>query len=158
MINVNPKLLDLVDKKIEQLRHYNDITSQIIYEDIDGVGELIEKRQEIVTAVDGISMEMRQLVNEQSIERRDTINALLCFEEISGLSGPMLELSEKIAELKKLTETIKGNDKLAVERLEGMRDDIYSELTNSAKTKKVANYFGATAVDINKGSRFNSAH
>lgn len=155
---MDPRLLVLVDKKIEQLRHYNDITSRIIYEDIDGVGELIEKRQEIVTQVDGISMEMRQLINSQSIERKDTINALLCFEEISGLSGSMLKLSEKIKELKELTETVRKTDKLAVERLEGIRDELYNELTKSAKGKKVVNYFGATAVDVNKGSKFNAAH
>lgn len=155
---MDPRLLVLVDKKIEQLRHYNDITSRIIYEDIDGVGELIEKRQEIVTQVDGISMEMRQLINSQSIERKDTINALFCFEEISGLSGSMLKLSEKIKELKELTEDVKKNDRIAVERLEGMRDELYSELTKSAKGKKVVNYFGATAVDVNKGRKFNAAH
>ena len=155
---MNPKLLGLVEKKIEQLRHYNEITSRIIYEDIDGVGELIDKRQEIVTAVDGISMEMRSLINEHSIERKDTINALLCFEEISGLTGPMLELSAKINELKELTEDVKKNDKLAVERLESIRDELYDELTKSTKGKKVVNYFGATAVDVKKGSKFNAAH
>ncbi len=155
---MDPRLLGLVDKKIEQLRHYNEITSRIIYEDIDGVGELIEKRQQIVTAVDGISMEMRSLINKQSIERKDTINALLCFEEISGLSGSMLELSEKIKELKEVTEAVRKNDKMAVEKLEGMRDELYAELTKSAKGKKVVNYFGATAVDIKKGSKFNAAH
>ena len=155
---MDPRLLELTDKKIEQLRHYNEITSRIIYEDIDGVGELIEKRQEIVTAVDGISMEMRSLINAQSIERKDTINSMLDFKEVTGLTGPMLELSEKIRELKELTETIKKNDKMAVERLEGMRDELYAELTKSAKGKKVVNYFGATAVDVNKGSKFNAAH
>ena len=63
------KLLDLADKKIEQMEHFNDITSKIIYEDIDGVGELIENRQEIITALDGISAEIRQYVSDQSIER-----------------------------------------------------------------------------------------
>ncbi len=155
---MGPALLELVDKKIEQLRHYNDITSRIIYEDIDGVGELIERRQEIVTAVDGISMEMKTLINEQSIERKDTINALLCFEEIAGLSGAMLELSDKIKELKEVTEQVKKNDRIAVERLSGIRDELYIELSRSAQGKKVVNYFGATAVDINKGSKFNAAH
>lgn len=155
---MDPKLLGLVDKKIEQLRHYNDITSRIIYEDIDGVGELIERRQEIVTAVDGISMEMRSLIREQSIERKDVINALLSFQEISGLTGSMLELSEKIKELRDVTEQIKQNDRLAVERLEREREEIYAQMTNSAKTKKVVNYFGATTVDVNKGRKLNSTH
>lgn len=155
---MDPRLLELTDKKIEQLRHYNEITSRIIYEDIDGVGELIEKRQEIITAVDGISMEMRSLINAQSIERKDTINSMLDFKEVTGLTGSMLELSEKIKELKELTEAIRKNDKMAVERLEGMRAELYAELTKSAKGKKVVNYFGATAVDVNKGSKFNAAH
>lgn len=155
---MDPRLLGLVDKKIEQLRHYNDITSRIIYEDIDGVGDLIRQRQDIVTAVDGISMEMRSLINAQSIERKDTINALLSFKEIEGLSGSMLELSKKIDELKELTDSIKKNDRLAIQRLEQMRDETYEEMTKTAKRKKVVNYFGATAVDVNKGSKLNSAH
>lgn len=155
---MDPRLLGLVDKKIEQLRHYNDITSRIIYEDIDGVGDLIRQRQDIVTAVDGISMEMRSLINAQSIERKDTINALLSFREIEGLSGSMLELSEKIGELKELTDSIKKNDRLAIQRLEQMRDETYEKMTKTAKSKKVVNYFGATAVDVNKGSKLNSAH
>lgn len=155
---MDPRLLELVDSKIEQLKHYNDITSQIIYEDIDGVGELIDKRQEIVTAVDGISMEMRSLINQQSIERKDAINAMLCFEEIDGLTGSMLKLSDKIKELNELTEVVKKNDRLAYEKLKGMRDEIYGQLTKSAKTQKVVNYFGATAVDVKKGSKFNAAH
>ena len=103
-------------------------------------------------------MKMRRLINPQTIERKDTINSMLDFKEVSGLTGPMLELSEKIKELKELTETIKKNDKMAVERLESMRDELYAELTKSAKGKKVVNYFGATAVDVNKGRKFNAAH
>ena len=155
---MDPRLLGLVDKKIEQLRHYNDITSRIIYEDIDGVGDLIRQRQDIVTAVDGISMEMRSLINAQSIERKDTINALLSFKEIEGLSGSMLELSKKIDELKELTDSIKKNDKLAIQRLERMRDETSADMTTTATSKPVVNYFGATAVDVNKGSKLNSAH
>ena len=71
---MNSKLLQLADKKIEQMQHYNEITSRMIYEDIDGVGELIDKRQEIITAMDGISVDMRQYVSEQSIERQEKLS------------------------------------------------------------------------------------
>lgn len=155
---MDPRLSELVDLKIEQLRHYNEITSRIIYEDIDGVGELIERRQEIVTAVDGISMEMKALINQQSIERKDTINALLSFEEISGLTGAMAELAEKIAKLRKVTDEAIANEKAAQEKLTKVRDEIYSELSKSAKGKKLVNYFGATAVDVTKGSKFNQTN
>lgn len=155
---MDPRLSELVDLKIEQLRHYNEITSRIIYEDIDGVGELIERRQEIVTAVDGISMEMKALINQQSIERKDTINALLGFEEISGLTGAMAELAEKIAKLRKVTDEAIANERAAQEKLTKVRDEIYSELSKSAKGKKLVNYFGATAVDVTKGSKFNQTN
>ena len=46
-----------MDDKIHQLEHYNEITSRIITEDsIDGVGDLIEERQQILTNMDGISV------------------------------------------------------------------------------------------------------
>lgn len=152
------RILELVDMKIEQMRHFNDITSRIIYEDIDGVEELIERRQEIVTAVDGISMDMRSLINEQSIDRKNQLKRLLSFEEISGLTGSMLELSEKIQELKSVTEAAMETDQRAMARLEVKRREIYEELISSAKSKKVVNYFGATAVDVSKGSHLNSSH
>lgn len=152
------KLIALVDKKIEQLRHYNDITSRIIYEDIDGVGELIRQRQEIITAVDGISLEMKTLVNEQSMERRQTLNSMLSFKEISGLTGVMQELQEKILEMGEMYNLIKKNDKIALERLTEMKDDLYGQLSDSAKGKKIVNYFGATAVDVRKGSKLNASH
>ncbi|MDE7294222.1 MAG: hypothetical protein K2N72_07340 [Oscillospiraceae bacterium] len=155
---MDPRILELVDRKIEQMRHFNDITSRIIYEDIDGVEELIERRQEIVTAVDGISADMRSLINQQSIDRRNEIKRLLSFEEISGLTGSMLELSERIQELKSVTETAMETEQRAMAHLEGRRRQIYEELTDSAKGKKVVNYFGATAVDVNKGSHLNSSH
>lgn len=155
---MDPRILELVDKKIEQMRHFNDITSRIIYEDIDGVEELIERRQEIVTAVDGISMDMRSLINEQSIDRRDQITALLSFKEISGLTGSMLELSKKIHELRDVTELAMATEQRAMESLENRQQEIFEQLTDSIKGKKVANYFGATAVDVNKGSHFNSSH
>ena len=74
---MDEKLLRLADAKIEQMRHYNEITSRMIYEDVDGVGDLIDRRQEIITAMDGISVDMRRYVNEQSIERRESINKVL---------------------------------------------------------------------------------
>jgi hypothetical protein len=39
---MNKPLISLINKKIEQLERYNEITSRMIYEDIEGVGELIE--------------------------------------------------------------------------------------------------------------------
>ena len=60
-----------------QLERYNEVTTQIISEDIDSVGELLDERQQIIAAMDGISLDIKQFVNDQSIERRDKINALL---------------------------------------------------------------------------------
>ncbi|MGN0666989.1 MAG: hypothetical protein ACI4KF_10745 [Huintestinicola sp.] len=155
---MNPRLLDLIDEKIEHLKRYNDITSRMIYEDIDGVGDLIAKRQEIITAVDGISVEMRKLVSEQSIERRDTINRILSFEEISDLSGELNDLQNKIGEIRRLSDIIKQNDRIAVQRFMDMRDEVYDEMTKAAQGKRVVNYFGATAIDVNKGSKLNTTH
>ena len=78
-----------MDDKIKQLERYNEVTTQIISEDIDSVGELLDERQQIIAAMDGISLDIKQFVNDQSIERRDKINALLNFEDIGELNGEL---------------------------------------------------------------------
>ena len=99
---MDEKLLNLADKKIEQMQRYNDITSQIIYEDIDGVGELIDRRQEIITAMDGISVDMKQYVSEQNMERQNVLNSVLQSREMNDLTGELVELQNKIRTIKKL--------------------------------------------------------
>lgn len=150
------KLLSLADKKIEQMEHFNDITSKIIYEDIDGVGELIEKRQEIITALDGISAEMRQYVSEQSIERQTAINKVLQSEDINNLTDELIELQGKIKIMTGLREEIKRNDKAAVDRLKMLRDEAYEGLKKSMKNKQTINYYAPNSGgNLSNGSKLN---
>ena len=137
---MDEKLLNLADKKIEQMQRYNDITSQIIYEDIDGVGELINRRQEIITAMDGISVDMKQYVSEQNMERQNVLNSVLQSREMNDLTGELVELQNKIRTIKKLTDEINRNDKLAKDRIRRLRDEAYSELVNSVKSKRTIAY------------------
>lgn len=154
-IRMTKKLINLIDKKIEQLERFNEITSQILYEDIDGVGQLIEERQKIVTIVDGISLDIKQFISEQAIERQDQINAVLKFQDIGILNGELLELQEKIKEQNKLKLAIQQTDNLAVSRLKAMQDELLVEMGVMSKTKKVVNYFSSATIDLSKGSKFN---
>lgn len=152
---MNRPIIDLMDDKISQLERYNEVTTQIISEDIDSVGDLIEERQRIITAMDGISVDIKEFINSQSIERKDTLNKLMRFEEIGQLNGEMLELQDKIRRVKALREEIMKNDRQAVNRLVRERDELKEKLEGAAKSKQVVNYFSQSAVDITKGSRFN---
>lgn len=146
-----------MDDKIHQLEHYNEITSRIITEDsIDGVGDLIEERQQILTNMDGISVAVKQYVSEQSIERMDKINALLRFEQIDDLNGDLMQLQDKIKRVQELREEIKNNDKKAYDRLAKQRDEIKSKLDEAAKSKQVADYCSSSnAADVSKGRKLN---
>ncbi len=146
-----------MDDKIHQLEHYNEITSRIITEDsIDGVGDLIAERQQILTNMDGISVAVKQYVSEQSIERMDKINALLRFEQIDDLNGDLMQLQDKIKRVQELREEIKRNDKKAYDRLAKQRDEIKSKLDEAAKSKQVADYCSSTnAADVSKGRKLN---
>ena len=146
-----------MDDKIHQLEHYNEITSRIITEDsIDGVGDLIEERQQILTNMDGISVAVKQYVSEQSIERMDKINALLRFEQIEDLNGDLMQLQDKIKRVQELREEIKSNDKKAYDRLAKQRDEIKLKLDEAAKSKQVADYFSSSnAADVSKGRKLN---
>ena len=152
---MNRPIIDLMDDKISQLERYNEVTSQIISEDLDSVGDLIEERQRIIAAMDGISMDIKQFGSSQSIERQDTLNAMLNFEDIGELNGEMLELQDKIRRVQKLREEIIKNDERAIGRLRKERDELKDKLENAAKSKQMAEYFSQSAVNVSKGSRFN---
>lgn len=151
----NKPLLDLVDEKIREMERYSEITNRMLYEDIDGVGELIEERQSIITVMDGISLDIKQFISEQSIEHQDKLNRLMKFEDIDGLNGELLELQEKISRMNELKAKIIETDEAAYNRLEVMRNEIRAQLEQSAKGKKVVNYFSKTAINVNKGKRLN---
>lgn len=156
-VHLNRTIIDLMDDKIHQLEHYNEITSRIITEDsIDGVGDLIAERQQILTNMDGISVAVKQYVSEQSIERMDKINALLRFEQIDDLNGDLMQLQDKIKRVQELREEIKRNDKKAYDRLAKQRDEIKSKLDEAAKSKQVADYCSSSnAADVSKGRKLN---
>ena len=151
----NKPLLNLVDRKIREMERYSEITNRMLYEDIDGVGELIEERQSIITAMDGISLDIKQFISEQSMEHQDKLNRLMKFEDIGGLNGELLELQEKISRINELKAKIIESDRAAYNRLSDMRDEVREKLEQSAKGKKVINYFSKTTVNVNKGKRLN---
>ena len=148
-------LLNLVDRKIQEMERYSEITNQMLYEDIDGVGDLIDERQKIITSMDGISLDIKQFINDQSMEHQEKINKVLRFEDIDGLNGELLELQEKIKRIQELRNQIIEKDKAAFSHLNEMRDEMWEKLGHSAKGKKVINYFSNTATDINKGKKLN---
>lgn len=151
----NKPLIDLMDRKIHEMERYSEITNRMLYEDIDGVGELLAERQSIITAMDGISLDIKQYINEQSIEHQDRLNKLMKFEDIGGLNGELLELQEKIGHVRKLREKILEDDAAAYDRLEKMREELRDKLEQSAKGKQVINYFSSTSTNVNKGKKLN---
>lgn len=154
----NKPLLNLVDKKIREMERYSEITNRMLYEDIDGVGELIEERQSIITLMDGISVDIKKFISEQTIEQQDTLKKLMKFEDIGELNGELLELQEKIAQVNQLREQIIEKDSAAINRLGEMRDEMREKLEQSAKGKKVIDYFSKTNINVNKGKRLNVSH
>ncbi len=154
----NKPLINLVDKKIREMKRYSEITNRMLYEDIDGVGELIEERQSIITTMDGISLDIKKFISELTIEQQDTLNRLMKFEDIGELNGELLELQDKIAQVNQLREQIIEKDSAAINRLGEMRDEMREKLEQSAKGKKVIDYFSKTNINVNKGKRLNVSH
>ncbi len=148
-------LLNLVDRKIHEMERYSEITNRMLYEDIDGVGELLAERQSIITALDGISLDIKQYISEQSMEHQDRLNKLMKFEDIGVLNGELLELQKKIGHVHELREKILKDDAAAYDRFEKMRDELREKLEQSAKGKQVINYFSGTNTNINKGKKLN---
>ena len=148
-------LLNLVDRKIHEMERYSEITNRMLYEDIDGVGELLAERQSIITAMDGISLDIKQYISEHSMEHQDRLNKLMKFEDIGVINGELLELQKKIGHVHELREKILKDDAAAYDRFEKMRDELREKLEQSAKGKQVINYFSGTNTNINKGKKLN---
>ncbi|MBP1560115.1 MAG: hypothetical protein J6C96_02580 [Oscillospiraceae bacterium] len=151
----NKPLLNLVDRKIQEMERYSEITNRMLYEDIDGVGDLLEERQSIITVMDGISLDIKQFISEQAMEHQDKLNKVMKFEDIDGLNGELLELQEKIKRIGELKAQILEKDAAAYSRLGEMRDELRDKLEQSHKGKQVANYFSQTSINVNKGKRLN---
>lgn len=152
---MNKPLIGLVDRKIQEMERYKEITNRMIYEDIDGVEELMGECQKIITVMDGISVDIKQYINEQSVERKEKLEKLMNFEDIGALNGELLELQEKIKRTNELRLQIIESNKAAYGHLAEMRDELKEKLEESAKGKQVINYFSGTNTNVNKGRKLN---
>lgn len=152
---MNKALINLVDRKIQEMERYKEITNQMIYEDIDGVEELMDECQKIITVMDGISLDIKQYINEQSVERKEKLERLMNFEDIGVLNGELLELQEKIKRTNELRLQIIESNHAAYNHLAEMQEEIKEKLEESAKSKQVINYFSGTNTNVNKGRKLN---
>ncbi|MCL2053911.1 MAG: hypothetical protein FWG90_05660 [Oscillospiraceae bacterium] len=152
---MNDRIIELVDKKIKQLEQFNEVTSRMLYEDIGEMDNLLDERDEIVRNVDGISLDIKQYVNELPIELQSKIKAIFYSQKINDLSGELLALQEKLRQQERLVSVIKEADKKAYSRLKAMQNDLLEEMTELNKTKQVANYFSQTGIDLSKGAKLN---
>lgn len=152
---MNKPLIGLVDRKIQEMERYKKITNQMIYEDIDGVEELMDECQKIITVMDGISLDIKQYINEQSVERKEKLEKLMNFEDIGVLNGELLELQEKIKRTNELRLQIIESNNAAYNHLAEMQEEIKEKLEESAKGKQVINYFSGTNTNVNKGRKLN---
>lgn len=152
---MNKPLIGLVDRKIQEMERYKEITNRMIYEDIDGVEELMGECQKIITVMDGISIDIKQYINEQSVERKEKLEKLMNFEDIGALNGELLELQEKIKRTNELRLQIVESNNAAYNHLAEMREELKEKLEESAKGKQVINYFSGTNTNVNKGRKLN---
>ena len=152
---MNKPLIGLVDRKIQEMERYKEITNRMIYEDIDGVEELMEECQKIITVMDGISINIKQYINEQSVERKEKLEKLMNFEDIGALNGELLELQEKIKRTNELRLQIIESNNAAYDHLAEMQEELEEKLEESAKGKQVINYFSGTNTNVNKGRKLN---
>lgn len=155
---MNDDILSLMDKKIEQAERYREISNKMIYEDIDGVNEMLDRRQELITQIDGISAEIKAYVNSQSVEKRDILNNMLSFREVGELSGELLELQEKLMRYKEVKKQINEADKKIYKHIKEMQNELAAEMVRYNRSKQVIDYFKTTSIDVEGGSKFNMSN
>ncbi len=149
------KIITLMDDKIKQLERYNEITEKMITDEFDNFGELIDIRQDIITNIDGISLDIKQYVNEKNIEQQNVINNAFNFKIIAEVNSEIYLLQEKIRETNRIKSKIKENDDKAISRVKSKQDELKEEFESGFKTKQVIDYFATTSTDMSKGAKLN---
>lgn len=155
---MDKKLTELMDKKIEQAERYHEISSKMIYEDIDGVTEMLDRREKLIAKIDGISSEIKSYVSSQSVERQELLEDMFAFKEVGKLSGELLEIQERLLKYKELKLKINEADKEIYKHLKQMQNELAAEMNKSNRSKQVIDYFSQTSIDVNKGRKFNTSN
>ena len=152
------KLTELLDKRIEQAERYHQISSKMVYEDIDGVTEMLDRREKLIAKIDGISAEIKSYVNAQSVERKELLEDMFSFKEVGELSGELLEIQERLLKYKEIKHKINEADKEIYKHLKQMQNELAAEMNKSNRSKQVIDYFSQTSIDVNKGRKLNTSN
>lgn len=155
---MDKKLTELLDKRIEQAERYHEISSKMVYEDIDGVTEMLDRREKLIAKIDGISSEIKTYINSQSVERRELLDDLFSFREVGELSGELLEIQERLLKYKEIKHKINEADKEIYKHLKQMQNELAAEMNKSNRSKQVIDYFSQTSIDVNKGRKLNTSN
>ena len=155
---MDKKLTELLDKRIEQAERYHEISSKMIYEDIDGVTEMLDRREKLIAKIDGISAEIKSYVNAQSVERKELLEDMFSFKEVGELSGELLEIQERLLKYKEIKHKINEADKEIYKHLKQMQNELAAEMNKSNRSKQVIDYFSQTSIDVNKGRKLNTSN
>lgn len=155
---MDKKLTELLDKRIEQAERYHEISSKMVYEDIDGVTEMLDRREKLIAKIDGISSEIKSYINSQSVERRELLDDLFSFREVGELSGELLEIQERLLQYKEIKHKINEADKEIYKHLKQMQNELAAEMNKSNRSKQVIDYFSQTSIDVNKGRKLNTSN
>ena len=130
----------------------------MIYEDIDGVTEMLDRREKLIAKIDGISSEIKSYVNAQSVERKELLEDMFSFKEVGELSGELLEIQERLLKYKEIKHKINEADKEIYKHLKQMQNELAAEMNKSNRSKQVIDYFSQTSIDVNKGRKLNTSN
>lgn len=138
------QLEQLIEKKLQILRRYGELTDSLQTADIDHAGDILEERQEVIRETDAVTGEINGVAAALSPAEREELSKLLRFEKEEA-EGDLAPVAEKLRELKRLFIALAEKEKSASGRLNHLREKLLKKLERSNRDKKVMDFVSSTS-------------
>ena len=148
-------IIKSLDKKIQSLTGYKEITEKIIESDFESLANYIAQRQLIVVEVDKITLEIKGVILEQPNDVQNVLTQIIAFKKII-YNEKYKALIEKATELESLLISISEREKLARIQMEQIKKELENEMMKSNKSRQIIDYCNSFASINSKGNNLNS--
>lgn len=149
------KLVDLLDKKIELLTSYKQISNEIIDSDIEKISEKFAQRQLLISEIDEVSSQIKKIVSKQQQDIKDVLNSILTYKE----NNPVIEYKEiydKAVEIKKILMLISHCEAKIKNHIEEIKLEMKKSMKKNIDKKKVVDYYNTVTKKVIHGTNFDT--
>ena len=147
------RLCILVDKKIEQLEKYDDISVRFLIDEIDKFKTLLEVRHTFLVEFNKLTPQIDRIIEAQSQDDQEVLKRMFTLKEFDHTEDAVWqELKQKLIKMKERIDSINEKTRKTEERFEAMKMELLSEMQKLKKSKQVIDFISSTTkTDLFRG-------